>query len=97
MEKSFSSKADKMRYHIDQCASGNQTVANYCDEHKLSVATYYYWHKKFQHSKPVDDRFIELHSVHSSFSCVEVILSNGVQLRFDQLVPVNYLKELCYI
>ena len=85
-----------MRHHIDQCSSGKQTVAAYCDEHKLSVATYYYWHKKFEQLK-TGDRFIELQTPAAFSSCVELILPNGIHLRFDQLVSVTYLKELCCI
>jgi hypothetical protein len=98
MENSFDSKAEQMRQHIQQCSSGNQTVAAYCKDHEIGIATYYYWYKKLniKHaSKP--DRFIELPQQPIAVDCIEILFPNGVKLCIDKLVPASYLRELCYI
>lgn len=90
------SKAEQMRHHITQCALSDKTVASYCAEHGLSIATYYYWHQKLKAVKQPGS-FVELHPGPSG-NRVEVVLPNGIQIYFDQLVPVSYLKEIvCFI
>ena len=85
-----------MRYHISRCALRDKTVAVYCAEHGLSVATYYYWHQKLKEVKKPGG-FIELHPG-TSGSRIEVVVPNGIRICFDQLVPVSYLKEIvCFI
>jgi hypothetical protein len=96
MEISTLTKAEQMCHHITQCGISNNTVASYCAEHGLSIATYYYWHQKLKEVKK-SIGFIELHPSVSS-SRMEISLPNGIRIHFDQLVPVSYLKEIvCFI
>jgi hypothetical protein len=96
METSTLTKAEQMRHHISCCTLSDKTVACYCAEHDLSIATYYYWHQKLKEVKKPGG-FIELHSG-TPGSRVEVLVPNGIRICFDQLIPVDYLKEIvCFI
>jgi hypothetical protein len=92
MENKTTNKASDMRQHILQSSTSNKTVAQYCKEHDLSIATYYYWHKKINSPK-LPGGFIEIPKIKATGS-MEVSLPNGVRVCFDQLVPACYLKEL---
>jgi len=92
MENKTTHKGEEMRRHIAQCSLSGKTVAAYCKEHGVSIATYYYWHKKLSIAKPTGG-FIEVPKVNATVS-MEVSLPNGVRVCFDQLVPACYLKEL---
>lgn len=96
MEISSLTKAEQMRHHITQSALSDKTVASYCAENGISIATYYYWHQKLKEvKKPAG--FVEFHPG-SAGSRIEIVLPNGVRICFDQLVPPSYLKEiLCSI
>jgi transposase-like protein len=92
MENKTTHRAEDMHQHIAQCVASGKSVAQYCKEHNLNAATYYYWCKKLNTPKSVGG-FIEVSNKHPAGS-VEVSLPNGVRVCFDKLVPVCYLKEL---
>jgi hypothetical protein len=95
MQIEYSNKSEQMRLHIKQCQSSGQRVADYCKAHGVSKAAYYYWHSKLNKASS-SGGFIELPATNTN-SRIEVILPNGVQIHFDQLIPSAYLKELvCY-
>ena len=85
-----------MREHIDQRINSGQTVATYCEQHGISVASYYYWQQKLKLA-PKPGNFIKLQAA-PSMNRVEVVLPNGIRICFDELVAVSYLNEiLCSI
>lgn len=89
MENKTTQKAEEVRQHIAQCSASSKTVAEYCKEQDLRIATCYYWHKKLSIAKlPVG--FIEVPKVNATVS-MEVSLPNGVRVCFDQLVPAYFI------
>lgn len=96
MESIASNKAAQMREHIDQRINSGQTVATYCEQQGISVASYYYWQQKLK-LPPKPGNFIKLQAA-PSMNRVEVVLPNGIRICFDELVAVSYLNEiLCSI
>lgn len=96
MEDITSSKATQMRDHIDQRIICGQTVATYCEQHGISVASYYYWQQKLKRA-PKTGNFIKLQAA-PSMNRMEVLLPNGIRICFGELVAVSYLNEiLCSI
>jgi hypothetical protein len=92
MQKEYTNKSEQMRLHIKQCQSSGQRVLDYCKEHELSEARYYYWYKKLR-TPSTSGGFIEL-PVTNTNSHIEVFFPNGVRIHFDQLISSAYLKEL---
>ena len=81
-----------MQRHIVACKLSGLTVATYCSDHQLKVHQYYYWQKKLQPSQP-QGNFIKIAPVVPSVP-VSIFLSNGNQISFATLPPVDYVKQL---
>jgi len=43
---------EEMQYLLGEQASGGLTVKQFCEEHRLSQAVFYYWQKKLRGVKP---------------------------------------------
>ena len=83
-----------MRQHIAACKISGLYVDQYCKEQNLNPATYYYWRKKLSIDSIINTgSFIQLQPIQQS-SCVEVVFANGVKIHFENLVPVDYIKQL---
>jgi hypothetical protein len=79
-----------METHISACKLSGLTVSDYCSNHQLKVHQYYYWQKKLQ---PQTSNFIKMSPVTSSVP-VSIFFTNGTQVNFATLPPVDYLKNL---
>ncbi len=94
MQKEKLGRAVQMRQHIEACKASNMYVEQYCKEQNLNPGTYYYWRKKLADDSEINkESFIQLQPVPQS-SCVEIVLTNGVKIYFDNLVSAAYLKQL---
>jgi hypothetical protein len=80
-----------MQAHMAAYKLSGLTVIAYCSRHQIKVHQYYYWQKKLQPQQ--DSNFIK---ITPALSCVpvSVILSNGIQVNFTTLPPVDYVKQL---
>jgi hypothetical protein len=88
------SKRQAMEQHIAQCSASGMLVRQYCLEQNIQSSTYYYWLKKLQ--APTNNNigsFVRVQPVEQS-SRIEISLPNGVKISFENLVPVDYVKQL---
>lgn len=88
-----SSKAERMRHHIAACRAGTQTVEQYCREHGIDKAVYYYWHKRLQ-KQHGPSGFIPLNIRDAGSTDTELRFPNGVSIVFNGPVSAVMLKEL---
>ena len=73
---------------------GGMYVEEYCKLNQLRPSSYYYWRKKLLGAaKANTGAFIQLHPS-APVGSVEVVFASGVKIYFDNLVPVEYLKQL---
>ena len=94
MQEEKITRAAAMRQHIEACKSSGLYVEQYCKEQNLNPATYYYWRKKLSAvSNSTTGSFIQLQPLPLS-SGVEIIFTNGVRIHFENLVPIDYIKQL---
>jgi transposase-like protein len=70
---------------LQQYESSEQTVAQFCAEHGLKVATFYYWRKKLrvmEAAEPAEAGFVAIRSQPRTGS-YRLELSSGFCLRID--------------
>lgn len=67
---------------IEQCEASEQPVAQFCAEHGVKVATFYYWRKKLRAVEPAQAGFVAIHSQPRTGS-YRLELSNGFCLHID--------------
>lgn len=90
METKETSLSQIMETHIAACKLSGQTVADYCSNHALKIHQYYYWQKKLQ---PQKSNFIKMPALVSTLP-MSIFFTNGVQINFALLPPVDYVKNL---
>ena len=76
-------------------ASG-QTAISYCNKHKLSIATFYYWRKKLseaQEHQEIQFREIKLNAVISA-TVLRIQYVNGVTILIEGEPSPSYIREL---
>ena len=75
--------------------SSNLSVKDFCISQGISVASFYQWRSRLQGGQVADGCLfnpIEIQAKPSGIITVE--LPGGVLLRFSQLPPVDYLRDL---
>lgn len=73
----------------------NLSVKDFCATQGVSVASYYRWQKRIQSEKETDSRLFSPVKIQpKSVDLVVVELPGGVILRFGELPPVDYLRQL---
>ncbi len=92
MESKDTNQQQIMQAHIAALKLSGQTVADYCDHHKIKAHQYYYWQKKLQPPSP-GSNFIKITTLQSA-APVSVVFANGRQINFTTLPPVDYLKQI---
>ena len=80
-----------MQSHIKACKASGITVKAYCLEHQLKPSNYYYWQNKLQPES--GGKFIPIMPPVVS-SPVSIIFSNGTRICFENMPPVDYVKNL---
>ena len=90
-----------MRYHpdairkflIDQADSG-RSVAHFCTEHELNVATFYSWRKKYrsQEEAPPPEGFCKI-IPHQQTATKKLRLPSGLELELSGMTTME-LSEL---
>ena len=76
-------------------ASG-QTAASYCDKHKLSMATFYYWRKKLSQTNEQQNihfREIKLNP-DISIPVIRIQYTSGVTILIEGEASPSYIREL---
>jgi hypothetical protein len=82
-----------MQAHIDACKASGKKVEQYCLEHNLKSANYYYWHRILFTNKDTESRFIQIQpSINIGF--VNITTPNGFVIQLEQLPSVDYIKML---
>jgi hypothetical protein len=81
-----------MQAHVDACNASGLKVEKYCQLHNLKIANYYYWRRRLQENHQGMFTKITLPSPQRGSS--SLLFSNGHQLFFDNLPPVDYVKQL---
>ena len=92
MESKDTSQQQIMQAHIAALKISGQTVAEYCDQHKIKAHQYYYWQKKLQ-PLAAGSNFIKMAPLLSTAG-VSIVFVNGKQINFTTLPPVDYIKQL---
>ncbi len=79
---------------ITQCKSSNQSTVDFCRGNDLSIATFYYWQKKFaDEAQPVAE-FKELNNPVSEGAGLWFDFGNGARLVIDNGFDQNTFKKL---
>ena len=96
--------SDPMRPRLDSATwalllevqeSSGLSVKDFCNSQCISVASFYQWRSRLQGGKVADEGLfspIEIQEKPSGIITVE--LPGGVLLRFSQLPPAGYLRQL---
>jgi len=96
------SKSENWSTKPDEHHRSGQSVWEFCNAQGLSVATYYYWHKKLRDIKRenLPSRFVPLPSkIHAMTGAPRITLPNGVQIDLgdglDAATVREFLQNLC--
>jgi hypothetical protein len=85
-----------MEAHMRKYEASGQTAIAYCNKHKLSQATFYYWRKKLslvQENQDIQFREINLNpDMHTLV--IRIQYANGVAVLIDGEVSPSYIREL---
>lgn len=83
-----------MEQHVALCTASGLQVRQYCLDQNIKSSTYYYWLKKLQVPviKSVGS-FVRVQPIEQS-NRIEISLPNGIKIGFENLVPVDYVKQL---
>lgn len=80
---------------IKNHAQSGQSIPVFCRENGLTQASFYQWRKRLSEGSNTSDRiFTAIEVVKPSRKSMEVVLPGGLVLRFDELVPVDYLRQI---
>ena len=89
--------AEEMRFLLGEQFASDLTVKQFCKEHQVSEAVFYYWQKKLKGEKPakvsrVGFKEIGVKAENNSFS--EHLFAEYKGIRFYQEPSVSLLKQL---
>lgn len=74
---------------------GDLSVKDFCASQDISMASFYQWRSRLQGGKVADGGLFSPIEIQENLSGgITVELPGGVLLRFSQLPPVGYLREL---
>ena len=90
--------AQEMLSLIQEQQAGELPVKVFCEQKKISDASYYYWRKKYMNdakpaNEPQPERF-SLLQMHDEGQNDAVLFAEYKGLMLHRSVPVSYLKEL---
>lgn len=75
--------------------SSGLSIKDFCISQDISVASFYQWRHRLQGSKASEGRlFSPIEIQEKPLGSITVELPGGVLLRFSQLPPVGYLRDL---
>lgn len=85
-----------MKAHMQKYEASGQTAASYCDKHKLSMATFYYWRKKLSQVKEDGDmQFREIKLNPDLYApVIRIQYTNGVTVLIEGEASPSYIREL---
>lgn len=85
-----------MEAHMRKYEASGQTAIVYCNKHKLSQATFYYWRKKL--SQLQDDQNIQFREIklnpYISTPVIRIQYGTGVTVQIEGEVSPSYIREL---
>ena len=93
MEDKNTAHREAMQAHIAACKVSGITVKAYCLQHQLKPSNYYYWQHKLQ-PRPAG-KFISI-TPPSATAPVSIIFTNGIRIYFENMPPVDYVKNLVH-
>ncbi|WP_394767970.1 IS66 family insertion sequence element accessory protein TnpA [Ferruginibacter sp.] len=76
---------------IASCKSRGIKVAAYCLRHQIKPSNYYYWQNKLQ-PQPAG-KFIPITPAPAT-APVSIIFTRGTRICFENMPPVDYVKNL---
>jgi transposase-like protein len=88
-----SSKQERMLTLVGS-KSADQSVSDFCTEHQISSASFYYWQKKYRQGEPGKDA--------EGFAAIELEVPAGsavatVQLPGGALITLYHVEAFSYI
>lgn len=96
MVKYNATEKESLREHVRTWQGSGRSIKSYCDEHGIKQHTFRYWKNQVLGSEKPVKEFIAL-PLSVSSPVMEVIMSGPTTIRFNTLVPVEYIKALCSI
>ena len=91
MEHNNTAHKHTMQAHIAACKASGITVKAYCLQYKIKSSNYYFWQHKLQ-PRPAG-KFIPL-TPPSATAPVSIIFTSGTRICFENMPPVDYVKNL---
>ena len=88
---------EEMRYLLGKQAAGELTIKQFCKEHQLSEAVFYYWQKKLKGGKAGEVSklgFKEIGVKADNHVFSEHVFAEYKGIRFYQEPSVSFLKQL---
>ena len=85
----MSNRSEEMEALLKQYESSEQTVARFCAEHAVKVATFYYWRKKLravESAEPTQSGFVAIRSQPRT-GRYRLELSSGFCLHVEGVSP----------
>lgn len=90
-------RLDRESWHdlLQAQESSGLSIKDFCVSHGFSPASFYQWRNRFQSGKPIIGAlFSPIEIQGKAFGGFTVELPGNVLLRFLELPPVEYLREL---
>ena len=91
MEPKNSAHTHAIQAHITACKASGITVKDYCLQHQLKPSNYYNWQHKLQRKSAC--KFIPIITPLVT-APVSIIFTNGTRICFENMPPVDYVKNL---
>ena len=82
-------KSQFWQQHIDNWLRSQQTQKDYCNQHKLTLASFGYWRTRLNRKPSPDKKFIPV-AVSKPLACVIIYLPTGIRLE----VPAPILADI---
>lgn len=80
---------------MEQYETGEMKQREFCLRHQIKKSTFGYWLRKYRTQEQKKRKgFVPIQVRDAGHHGLEVIYPTGITVRFDQLVPARYLREL---
>jgi len=101
--RAITEELNAMLAFINQWEQSGMRQKDFYQQHNIPAQIIYYWHKCYKKPKagvrkpiPAANSFVQLQPPVPSSGNMELHLSNGYRIVFNQPVGVDYLKALIY-
>jgi hypothetical protein len=80
---------------IEEWKASGSTQKQFCQENKIPLSSFFYWHKKYRNQESGSTAFIPitLHAGKNEAKNIEIIYPNGVRIQLPSNIRPSALGE----